>query len=81
MGFAVSVDHRVKTKEFKKIEKYLDLARAQKRLWNIKVTVIPIVVEAFGSVLKGLEKKQGNWGSEEEQDHPNYNTAKISYNT
>ena len=40
-------------------DKYLDLARELKKLWNMKVTIIPIVIGAFGTVtkvlLKGLE--------------------------
>ena len=39
--------------------KYLDLARGLKKLWNIKVTIVPIVIGALGTVtkwlLKGLE--------------------------
>ena len=34
----------------------LDLARELKKLWNMKVTIIPIVIGAFGSVTKGLLK-------------------------
>ena len=36
--------------------KYLDLARELKELWNMKVTIIPIVIGAFGTVSKGLLK-------------------------
>ena len=46
--------HRVKLKESKKKDKYLDLARELKKLWNMKVTIIPIVIRAFGTVTKGL---------------------------
>ena len=56
MDFAVPVDHRVKTKEREKIAKYLDLARELKNLWNMKETVMLIVVEALGMVPTGLEK-------------------------
>ena len=54
MDFAVPMDHRVKISENEKINKYLDLARGLKKLWNMKVTVIPIVVSIFGTVSKGL---------------------------
>ena len=37
-----------------KSDKYLDLARELKKLWNMKVTIIPIVIGAFGTVTKGL---------------------------
>ena len=54
MDFAVPADHRVKLKENEKKDKYLDLARELKKLWNMKVTVIPIIIGAHGTVTKGL---------------------------
>ena len=59
VDFSVPADHRVKLKESEKKGKYLELARELKKLWNMKVTIIPIVIGAFGTVierlLKGLE--------------------------
>ena len=57
---AVPADHRKKLKEYEKKNKYLDLVRKlKKKMWNMKVTFIPIVISAFGTVtkrlLKGLE--------------------------
>ena len=57
VDFAVSADHRVKLKESEKKEKYLDLARELKKMWNMKVTFIPIIVGAFGTVTEGLLKE------------------------
>ena len=37
-------------------KKYLDLAREQKKVWNMKASGILIVVDAFGMFLNGLEK-------------------------
>ena len=37
-------------------EYYLDFARELKKLWNMKVTIIPIVIGSFGTVPKGLLK-------------------------
>ena len=54
--FAVPADHRIKLKEWEKKDKYLDLARELKKLWNMQVTIIPIVTDAFGTVTKGLLK-------------------------
>ena len=54
MNFVVSADHSVKLKENKKRDKYLDLARELKKLWSMKVTVIPIIIGALGSVTKVL---------------------------
>ena len=43
-------------KESEKKYKYLDLARELKKLWNMKVTIVPIVIGALGTVTKGLLK-------------------------
>ena len=56
MDFAVPADHRIKLKECEKKNKYLDLARELKKPWNMKVTIIPIVIGVFGTVTKGLLK-------------------------
>ena len=36
------------------MNKYLDLARELKRLWNMEVTIISIEIGALGIVTKGL---------------------------
>ena len=56
MDLAVPGDHRIKLKECEKKDKYLDLARELKNLWNMKVTIISTVIGAFGKVTKGLLK-------------------------
>ena len=56
VDFAVPADHRIKLKECEKKNKYLDLARELKKLWNMQVTIIPIVIGVFGTVTKGLLK-------------------------
>ena len=57
MDLAVQAGHRVKLKESEK--KYLDLAWELEKLWNMKVTVTPIIIGALVTVnerlLKGLE--------------------------
>ena len=55
---AVPADYRIKLKECEWKDKYLDLARELKKLWNMKVTIIPIVIGAFGTVTKELSKGQ-----------------------
>ena len=57
VDFAVPADNRIKLKESEKKDKYLDLARELKKLWNTKVTIIPIVIGAFSTVTKGLLKE------------------------
>ena len=60
VDFAVPADHRVKLNENKKKNKYLNLTRELKKLWNIKETVMPIVVGALGRVTKGFVKGHEN---------------------
>ena len=48
------MDHRINLKESEKKDKYLDLARELKKLWNMKVTIVPIVISALGTITKGL---------------------------
>ena len=43
-------------KECEKKDRYLDLARELKKLWNMKMTIVPIVIGAFGTITKGLLK-------------------------
>ena len=56
VDFAVPANYRVKLKEWEKRDKFHDLARELKKLWNMKVTIIPIVIDALGTVTKGLVK-------------------------
>ena len=56
VDFAVPADHRINLKESEKKDKYLDLAWELKKLWNMKVTIVPIVIGALGTVTKGLLK-------------------------
>ena len=57
----VPADHRVKLKEGEMKDKYPDLASELKKLWNMKVTIIPIVSGALGTVIKGLVKNWRIW--------------------
>ena len=54
--FAVPADHRINLKECEKKDTYLDLARELKKRRNMKVTIGPIVIGAFGTITKGLLK-------------------------
>ena len=60
MDFTVPTNQRRKIKESKTLNKHLDFANELKWLKNMWVTVIPIVVGALGTVLKGLKKKKNN---------------------
>ena len=52
LNLARKPDNRVKIKENEKIDKYLDLAGELRKLWNMRVMVMPIAVDAFGRVAK-----------------------------
>ena len=56
MNIAFPADQRVKMKKSEKRDKYLNLAKELKILWDVKVTVIPVVIGALGTVTKGLIK-------------------------
>ena len=67
VDFAAPGDHR-KLKECETKDKYLDLARDLKKLWNMKVTIIPIVFGAVVTVTKRLFKRLEDlevWGRKE----------------
>ena len=72
MGFAVPTYHRVKLKESERKGKYLDLVRRLKKLLNMKVTVIPIVIGVLGTVAKSLVKRTRGFGNKKTSgDNPN----------
>ena len=54
VDFAVSADHRINLKESEKKDKNVNLTRELKKLWNMKVTIVPIVIGAFGTITEGL---------------------------
>ncbi len=61
--------------------KYLDLARELKKLWNMQVTIIPIIIGAFGTVTKGLLKGlRGLGGWRTGRDYPNDSIDKNGQN-
>ena len=81
VDFAVPADHRINLKESEKKDKYLDLARELKKLWNMKVTIVSIVIGALGTITKGLLKKPRGLGSwRTGRDYPNDNIAKNGQN-
>ena len=61
VDFAVRADYRVKLKQNKYKDKYLNLVRGLKKLWNMKVTVIPIVIGALVTVTKNWNKDFKTW--------------------
>ena len=60
------------------LDKYLDLSREWKKLWNMKVTVLAIVNGAPGTVTEGLVQGLGN--KKTSGYHPNYSIIEIGRN-
>ena len=82
VNFAVPADYRVKFKENEKKDKYLDLARELKKLWNMKLTMIPIVIGTFGTVIKRIIKGHGGLGNKRMSgDHRNHYIIENGQNT
>ena len=55
MDFAVPADHGVKLKElWKEGISTSTLLENWKKMWNIKLAIIPIEIGSFGTVIKGL---------------------------
>ena len=55
--FAIPYDSKIELKEQEKIEKYQDLRRELKKIWNMKVNITPIVIGAMGAIPKKLRKR------------------------
>ena len=58
MDFTVPANHRVKVKESEKKDKYQDFAKELKKLWNMKVTIKPTLIDTMA---EGLGSNLVNW--------------------
>ena len=56
VDFLVPADNRINLKESEKKDKYLDFDRELKKVWNMKVTIVTIVISELGTVTKGSLK-------------------------
>jgi len=57
---AISGDRNVIKKEAEKILKYKDLKTEIQRMWNVKTKVIPVIIEATGTISKSFRKYVSN---------------------
>ena len=55
MDVAIPGDSRIELKGREKVEKCQDLAREIRKLWNVKVEVIPIVLGSLGTLSLNLK--------------------------
>ena len=75
IDIAVPGDSRVASKENEKVQKYQDLVRELRKLWQVKVKVVPVVVGTLGTIPKALEKHLKEIGLLQEAALPG--TARI----
>jgi len=57
---AISGDRNVIKKEAQKILKYKDLTIEIQRMWNAKTRVIPVIMDATGTISKSIRKYVSN---------------------
>lgn len=58
MDYVPLTNYRVDLKESKKRDKHLNLARELKKLWSMKMTVVPVVIRAREADVKSREKEK-----------------------
>ena len=56
----ISGDSNVIKKEAEKILKHKDLTIETEHVWNVKTTVIPVIIGATGTISKSFKKYVGN---------------------
>ena len=82
MDFPFQAVHRMKLKESGTKNKHIDLTRELKNLWNMKMTFIPNIIRALGTVTKIINKGTGGCGYKSTSvDQPNYCITEIGQNT
>ncbi len=62
VDFAIPYDTRVNTKESEKIDKYQDPVRESKKIWNMKVVIIPVIIGTLGTTPKNICKRMDEIG-------------------
>jgi hypothetical protein len=60
IAVAIPGDRNMIKKEAEKILKYKDLTTEIQRMWNVKTTVIPVIVGATGTISKSFRKYLSN---------------------
>ena len=65
----------------KKKKRFLNRAKKPGKRWTIRVTVIPIVISALGTVPKYFEAGERVGNRRKNGNHPNYSIVEIGKNT
>jgi len=53
---AISDDSNLNTKETEKLSKYKDLEIDVSRMWRLRTKIVPVIIEALGTVKRGLDQ-------------------------
>ena len=72
VDLTVPADHRIKLKKSEKKDKYLGFSRELKKLWNMKMTIMPILIGALDTSYQRIVKGTGGFGNWTSGEHPNY---------
>ena len=57
VDFPIPYDTGIEQKEKEKVDKCQDLKRELQKLWNMRITVVPIVIAALGTPLKDIKRR------------------------
>ena len=57
VDLALPADLRLKVKESEKKDRYLEFARELKRLWKLKVTIMPVIFGLLSRITKEIAKR------------------------
>jgi hypothetical protein len=60
IDIAISGDRNVRKKEAERILKYKDITIEIQDVWNVKTNVIPVIIEATGTISKLFTKYLSN---------------------
>ena len=81
IDMSVPSDKNISVKEFDKLSKYKDLEIEIRKMWNLKTTIVPVIVGALGMIKKGtqahLDKIPGHHSIQEIQKIVLTSTAHI----
>ena len=56
VDFAVPADHWIEIFQQTKIENHQDVKRELQNLWNVKISIVPLITGALGIIPESLKK-------------------------
>jgi hypothetical protein len=55
IDISVPDDSNVNTKETQKLSKYKDLENKVSRIWQVRTSIVPVIIAALGTIKNGLD--------------------------